>query len=194
MFSIREPSVGFIRDVVAAQSNALFNYNEVGQSRDSETPPRGYRANQWRSVIGRGESDFERAITGIQQLRMLNLGWIRVVPAESQLEANGMIATLARCLGVYALQVARVVYIIDEVSGTKRRFGFGYGTLPEHPMRGEERFTASMDTQTGEVVYEIYSFSRPSTMPGKLGVWYLRHTQKRFCRESATVLERILRT
>jgi len=49
-----------------------------------------------------------------------------------------------------------VVVVIDEPS----RRGFAYGTLPGHPLHGEERFTVELDG-AGSVWLRIVSFSRP---------------------------------
>jgi len=39
--------------------------------------------------------------------------------------------------------------------------GFGYGTLPGHPARGEESFVVHRDA-AGEVWFTVTSFSRPA--------------------------------
>ena len=56
---------------------------------------------------------------------------------------------LARVLGMWTLNAARVVFVIDEPG----RFGFAYGTLPRHVESGEERFLVERDA-AGEVYYE----------------------------------------
>jgi uncharacterized protein (UPF0548 family) len=55
------------------------------------------------------------------------------------------------------LAPCRVVDVIDD----HRRRGFSYGTLPGHPLRGEERFTVEFDA-AGRVVLHIVSFSVPT--------------------------------
>ncbi len=52
--------------------------------------------------------------------------------------------------------VCRVIATDDEPD----RFGFTYGTLSEHPARGEERFTV-IRRADGEVVFEIVAVSQP---------------------------------
>ena len=42
-----------------------------------------------------------------------------------------------------------------------QRAGFGYGTLPGHPVRGEEAFEVELDA-AGRVFLKITAFSRPS--------------------------------
>ena len=174
------------------QARAGFNYDTIGLTRDSDVAPSGFATNRCRTIVGHGEAAFDRAKLGIRQLRMLNLGWINVVPSGTRLAPDANIATLAKFFAGYALQVARVVYVLEDQRDSERRFGFGYGTLPEYVMRGEERFLVSIDEATGDVAFEIYSFSQPSTLFGKLGRPYLKRTQWRFARDSADEMKRFV--
>ena len=192
MFRIRKPTDGLVQQFIEPQRQAPLNYTEVGHTRDSDIPPVGFHPNRWQSIIGNGDRNYRRAMVGIRDLYMLNLGWIQVVSGPTRLEAEQLITTLVRRCRIYALQATRVVYVIDE-QPSLRRFGFGYGTLLGHLLCGEERFTVAINEQTGDVSYEIYSFSKPATRLGKLGVGYLRHLQKQFCRESADALKRFIR-
>ena len=45
--------------------------------------------------------------------------------------------------------------------GSPQSAGFGYGTLPGHPERGEESFEALID-DGGEVYLRIRAFSKPA--------------------------------
>ena len=42
-----------------------------------------------------------------------------------------------------------------------KRFGFGYGTLPGHAERGEERFSVEWNREDGCVYYDVFAFSHP---------------------------------
>ena len=46
--------------------------------------------------------------------------------------------------GSWSLNPARLVYLVEETADVKR-FGFGYGTLPGHVERGEERFSRGVE-------------------------------------------------
>jgi uncharacterized protein (UPF0548 family) len=59
----------------------------------------------------------------------------------------------------------RIVRVVDEPG----RYGFAYGTLPEHPEEGEERFVVTRDEHDGMVVFEVVAFSRPHDLLTKLG-------------------------
>ena len=88
--------------------------------------------------------------------------------------------------GFYSLNAARIVYTIDEAD----RFGFAYGTLVEHGETGEESFSVEYSTETGEVWYDLYAFSRPGSLLAKLGYPLSRHLQKRFARDSKLAMLR----
>ena len=59
----------------------------------------------------------------------------------------------------------RVVYIVDEPDCR----GFAYGTLPGHPVSGEERFVVRHEPDTSAVFAEVSAFSRPATWWAKAG-------------------------
>jgi uncharacterized protein (UPF0548 family) len=70
--------------------------------------------------------------------------------------------------------VCRVVGVIDE----GRRFGFAYGTLPEHPEEGEELFSVDRDDRD-QVTFRIEVFSRPHQTLARLASPVARHLQRR---------------
>ncbi len=68
-----------------------------------------------------------------------------------------------------------------------QRFGFAYGTLPDHAERGEERFMIER-LEDDSVWYDIYAFSQPQKAVVKLGLLLARRLQKRFAKESLGVM------
>ena len=70
------------------------------------------------------------------------------------------------------------------------KFGFTYGTLPDHAESGEERFLAEWDRATGWVWYDILAFSRPRHLLTRLGYPWTRGVQRRFARDSAAAMVR----
>ncbi len=50
-----------------------------------------------------------------------------------------------------------------------RRFGFAYGTLPDHAGSGEELFLIEWDRGEGSVWYDVLAFSRPGHILDRLG-------------------------
>jgi uncharacterized protein (UPF0548 family) len=94
------------------------------------------------------------------------------------------VAVVARAIGLWWLKACRIVVVVDE-DGTIKRFGFAYGTLPDHAGNGEERFLIEWDRGDNCVWYDILAFSRPNHFLTRLGYPMVRHTQKRFGRDSA---------
>ena len=95
-------------------------------------------------------------------------------------------------LALWSLNACRIVYVVDE-SQPIRRFGFAYGTLPDHVESGEERFVVEWDEASDEVWYDIFAFSRPRHPLIRLGNPYMRRLQQRFGRESAAAMARAVR-
>jgi uncharacterized protein (UPF0548 family) len=87
------------------------------------------------------------------------------------------------------LNASRIVYVIDE-GGPLTRFGFAYGTLPEHAESGEERFLIEWERDSDEVWYSILAFSRPRHWLALAGYPLVRRLQRRFGRESAAAMVR----
>ena len=94
-------------------------------------------------------------------------------------------AVVAKILGIWSLNAARLVFVVDE----PRRFGFAYGTQPGHVERGEERFLVEI-ADDDSVWYDILAFSQPKHVLTKIGYPLVRRLQKRFGRESAAAMRR----
>ena len=75
---------------------------------------------------------------------------------------------MARAIGVWWLSACKIVYVINE-SGPITRFGFAYGTLPDHAGTGEERFLIEWTHADNSVWYDILAFSRPNHFLARLG-------------------------
>ncbi len=181
MFLRRKPSDEFIRNLVSEQHGLPFSYSEVGATRHEL--PAGYIIDHNRVKLGTGEQVFSRAVKALTEWRQFDLGWVKAVPEGSVLEVNAVIAILTRHLGFWSLNASRVVYLLDE-SRPVRKFGFAYGTLPEHVERGEERFTIEWWLVEDTVWYDILAFSRPNKVVARLGLPFTRLLQKRFARDS----------
>ena len=70
-------------------------------------------------------------------------------------------AVQARTFGFWSLSAARIVYVIEDAAPVKR-FGFAYGTLPNHVECGEGD-SRSNSVKTALFSIDIYAFSHPST-------------------------------
>jgi uncharacterized protein (UPF0548 family) len=102
------------------------------------------------------------------------------------------VAGVAHEIGLWWLNACRIVYFVDE-PGPVSRYGYAYGTLPDHAGTGEERFLVEWDRANGEVRYDILAFSRPNRLLVRLGYPYMRWVQKRFGRDSATAMVRAVK-
>jgi uncharacterized protein (UPF0548 family) len=82
-----------------------------------------------------------------------------------------------------------VVYVIDGPD-SGGRFGFAYGTLPNHSEAGEESFEVWLDRGTDQVMYRIHAMSRPRAFLVRLGYPIARYLQARFRRDSVAAMRR----
>ena len=108
---------------------------------------------------------------------------------ETPIQAGQVVAVIARFFGLWWLNACRIVYVVDE-EGPVQRYGFAYGTLPEHAESGEERFTVEWHEQDDAVWYDIVAFSRPQQLLARLGYPFTRRLQRRFARDSAAAMQR----
>ena len=86
------------------------------------------------------------------------------------------------------MNACRIVSVIEE-RGTLERYGFAYGTLPQHGEFGEERFTVEYNHDDKSVWYDLYAISRPGLV-ARLAYPYARALQKRFARDSKAAMFR----
>ena len=186
MFSLTRPDEERIRRFLNAQAALAFSYAAVGAT--AASPPPGFVVDHTRVELGEGRAVFEAAKAGLQRWEQFRLGWVEVCGRSTPIRKGQVIGVLARVLGVFwSLNACRIVYTIDE-SGPIARFGFAYGTLPDHAGAGEERFLIEWDQQTGVVVYDILAFSRPNQWLSRLGYLYLRRKQKQFAIDSVSAV------
>lgn len=184
MFLLRRPSDESINATINAQRAANLTYGFVGWTECSMAPP-GFSVNHWTSVIGKGGRAFARAKDAMHQYRMLTVGWLQRIGPVEPIVRNSIVCTLARQMGMYSLNVGRIIYVDDQ---TSERFGFGYGTLPEHALVGEERFMVMLDTTSENVRFEIFSFSRPQSMLMRAIRPLLWRAQRRFCVDATAAM------
>ena len=190
MFLLGEPSEERILEFLRAQRGAPFSYEEVGASREGAKEPAGYAVDHNRARLGGGEGMFGRAVAALRAWKMLDVGWIRILPPGAPIEVGTTVAVLARHHGLRSLNACRIVYLVDEDDGDARRYGFAYGTLPEHSERGEERFTVEWHRDDNSVHYDLYAFSRPNHLLAKIGHPLARRLQRRFARDSLRAMIR----
>ena len=177
MFMFREPSETDVARFIASQRDLPYTYAEVGAT--NATSPAGYNVDHNRIQLGSGEATFQRAVEALKKWRHFELGWVVIVPRGVRVEVGATVAVKARAFGTWSLNATRVVYTIEE----SRRFGFAYGTLPDHVERGEERFLVEW-LEDDSVWYDILAFSRPRHPLVRLSAPLARRLQRQFARDS----------
>jgi uncharacterized protein (UPF0548 family) len=185
MFQVSEPSQQTIQTFLASQRDLNFSYDQVGATNDKL--PSGFTIDHNRIKLGDGQATYARAVSALCKWKQFDLGWLQIVPADTPIEAGAVVAVKAHTFGFWSLNACRIVYVIDERLEAESRFGFAYGTLPDHVERGEERFTVQWQVDNS-VWYDILAFSRPQHPLVKAGFPVARMLQKRFARESLAAM------
>jgi len=183
MFFLHRPSEARIREILESQRTAGFSYTEVGATRTSPAP--GYNVDHERCLLGRGPEVFERARNAIQRWEMFHNGWTNLCWPDAPIESGITVAMLADYLGLYSLNFCRIVYVIDE----PRKYGFAYGTLPDHVEAGEERFLVEL-LDDGSVWFDLLAFSRAQHVLAKIASPLVRSLQRKFRRDAGRAMER----
>ncbi|MEV0716107.1 DUF1990 domain-containing protein [Asanoa sp. NPDC050611] len=127
-----------------------LTYAEVGATETGQLPP-GYRHLRYRTAVG--HDVFAAAAEAVLTWRMHRAARIRVDTAAPR-AAAGVDVTMH--IGPLPAP-CRVVWVVDEPG----RAGWGYGTLPGHPARGEEAFVVSQGAD-GTTWFEVTAFSVPA--------------------------------
>lgn len=185
MLSLAKPDRIAIEAFLCTQDNQTFSYPEVGGSR--QQAPKGYVVDHNRIELGHGFETFERAKQAVRNWEMFDLPWVELCSQDSSIVPGANVAVVVSHLGFWSMNACRIVYVIDE-HGAAEKYGFAYGTLPDHSERGEERFTVEIDSNEG-VWYDLYAFSRPN-MLARIAYPLARRLQKRFAADSKAAMQR----
>ena len=139
----------------AALVAAPLTYESVGASLTPDPPP-GFRALERRARIGTGQERWRYASTEVLRWGVKRRSGFRVREITGGSTVRQGDTAMLRFGPL--LEPVRVVAVVDE----PRRAGFAYGTLPGHPLRGEESFVVE-HRDDDSVWMVVRSFSRPST-------------------------------
>jgi uncharacterized protein (UPF0548 family) len=170
---------------LAALASAGLTYDQPGATREDDLPA-GYGHVRRDVSIGRGRAAFDRAAEGLMSWQM-HRGAGLAVAASAPRAAPGVLVIARAGWGPLSVEIpCRVVYGVDEADRT----GFGYGTLPGHPERGEEAFVVQL-APDGEVRLRIRAFSRPATFLARAGGPLTRMTQEYVTNRYVNALRRI---
>lgn len=191
MFLFRQPTQDDLRQFLETQRNLPFSYEAVGASQ--HVPPQGYVVDHNRVMLGQGQEAFTQAVVALRRWTMFDIGWVSLCWPDAPIEIGTTVGVLAHLPGCWSLNACRIVYLVDE-DGPVRRYGFAYGTLPEHAERGEERFLIEWNRQDNTVWYDLLAFSQPNQPLVKLGFPVARLLQKRFAHASKQAMARAVGT
>jgi uncharacterized protein (UPF0548 family) len=172
MILLARPTDAELERLLVEMSSRELTYPDVGRTREPELPT-GYRHDRSSVVIGNGDAAFRRGQDALRSWQAHSHAGVTLTPPAPALkEGNDLIGTVQLGL-VFVTTPCRIVYVTDD----KDAFGFGYGTLPGHPERGEEAFHVRRG-QGGETRFEIVAFSRPADLLARLGSPVALLTQK----------------
>jgi uncharacterized protein (UPF0548 family) len=150
--------------------------------------PPGYHHLRYRRRIGHGTADFHVAAGLLHAWRMHRAAGASVEATGPAVEGAISVVRLA---GLRA--PCRVVWSVPVVeSDTGGVAGFGYGTLPGHPERGEEGFLVTLSA-AGDVWFDLAAFSVAATWPARAAGPVGRLAQRLFARRCGYVLARAVR-
>jgi len=188
MFRFRSPDADSVARFLKDQQDRKYSYCHQGKT--ATTPPQGFQVDHTRVKLGHGIEIFEKAKAALGRWQQFDLGWVAARPTTTTIQEGESVCVVGKAGGLYWLNAARIVYVIDDPLNTPR-FGFAYGTLPAHMETGEERFLVEMDDH-GDVWYDILAFSRPKRWIVWLVHPYMRRLQKQFARDSSARMKQLV--
>ena len=186
MVTIRRPSETTIRHFLQNQADTGFSYPQVHFTNQPEPVP-GFNNDHNRVLLGMGRGVYEAACEAIRTWCMFPGGWAWIEPPGAPIQTGVTLVMVARVFGLHWLNACRIVYTLDG-TGPERRFGFAYGTLPNHIESGEERFSVEW-LPDDTVWYDLKAFSKPRHWLVRLFKPVARLLQRRFVRASQRAMK-----
>ncbi len=143
MMRLRRPSDQQMRAFLERQSSLPYSYAEVGWTQGKLSPgelSRGFVVDHHCVQLGSGQAVFEEGKAALRRWQMFKLGWVQLCWPDAPMAVGTTVGVLAHGFGFWSLNACRIVYLIDdnfgEVGDAVQRYGFAYGTLPDHVERG----------------------------------------------------------
>lgn len=144
-------------------SAGALHYPGIGGT-EHGTAPAGYATVLKEVHVGNGLAVYRRLADGILGWELQRRAGLRV-RADSPVAVPGARVVSGFGAGPFRLNAPCQVVWVREPLGEDipQSAGFGYGTLPGHPARGEESFEAEFNAR-GEVFLRIRAFSKPANL------------------------------
>ena len=185
MFFAHRPSSAEIDRFLRDSASLPLSYSPIGIVDDAS----GRRLDTAIARVGRGPVDFDRARRALLSWKQFDIGWVEAFPQNGSTAVGTDVAVLIRHLGFWSLNGCRVVYRVGD-EDDDARFGYAYGTLPNHAEAGEEIFEVRRDPASEDVTYEIRAISWPRAWMAHVGQPIVRLLQARFRRDSVEAMKR----
>lgn len=185
MFLLTKPNEQGIRQFLSSQKDQPFSYPDADIA--ARQSPRGYTRDHNRIKLGEGEEVFRKAVEALKRWEMFNIAWLHLFWPDAPIEIGTTVAVLADLRCCWSLNACRIARVFDE---DPRKYGFAYGTLPDHAERGQESFIVDWRREDDSVWYDIFAYSRPNHLWAQLGYPIARALQKQFARESMRAMLR----
>jgi uncharacterized protein (UPF0548 family) len=151
------------RDLLQRASALPLSYPEEGATAWAGLPA-GYHWTERTLTLGSGDDVYQRACTGLLSWQMHRRAGIAIT-ATAATAIPGTCALLV--IGRRPLAITAACRVVYDVAAERQR-GFAYGTLPGHPVRGEESFIVTHHDDD-RVTFTIRAFSLPATLVARTG-------------------------
>ena len=155
-----------------------LNYPGIGSTERGDAPE-GFDRVVEEAFLGSGLAVYRRVADGILAWELQRRAGLRV-RADSPTAVRGARVVSGFGAGPFRLNAPCEVVWVHEPSadGVPQSAGFGYGTLPGHPARGEESFEVDINGR-GEVWLRVTAFSKPANWFYAAGGLVTRAAQRR---------------
>ncbi|KQN89066.1 DUF1990 family protein [Arthrobacter sp. Leaf69] len=158
-------------------ARGALNYPGIGFTEHGQAPA-GFPCLVSRTHLGAGPEAYRRVAEGILAWELQKRSGLRV-RTDSDVVVPGARVVSGFGVGPFRINApCEVVWVRRPApGGGPDSAGFGYGTLPGHPERGEEAFEVEIDAE-GRVFLTITAFSRHSNWFYTAGGFVARAAQR----------------
>src|SRR5438093_1255276 len=102
MFALHNPNPRRLDRLLAAHERRQLSYPQVGRSLHALAPD-GAFINQSRTLLGHGAITYVRARRALAAWRMFAGGWLQAYTREADVAVGNVVATVARCGALWAV-------------------------------------------------------------------------------------------
>ncbi|MGH3545523.1 MAG: DUF1990 family protein [Mycobacteriales bacterium] len=168
--------------VYTSLSQRPLSYAEPGMTQRTDSP-RGFRRTLLRQRIGNGEATFRQAHEALATGQMHRSAGLGLFPLDLRLSNGAEFVSYITVGPLAIVSPCRVVAVLDE----PLRAGVTYGTLPGHPLCGEEEFSIELESG-GTVWLNVHAISKPGTFYARLGAPFIWRAQSNYAHRYAVAL------